>query len=312
MEPGVVQDDRDLLPLIGLARQATHHEGDLLGVLVSLDGVDPHFLGRQAQCPEERPARLLAVHVQPCSLPLGKPHAPGLGLVLHPDLVDGTGLPALLEQIVDLAPDLGHPPGDGLLVAAPHERVGEPEAHARQAHEQPVGGLRPVLDAEPDGHDVLKGRDVPETGFDARLRGRSTENLLQLLLLRPLELCRVLVAGVTGYHGAQPVSPPFRQPLAYRLLGSLDHLRDNIQANAAGSVHNRLRLHSHQPVGVRALLPPDEDVPFLVRHVDLHATILYEVLRKHQPGIPQQPPQNAILFNSSHSETPSRSRVTSA
>ena len=30
------------------------HEDGLLGVLVSLDGVDPHFLGRQAQCPEER------------------------------------------------------------------------------------------------------------------------------------------------------------------------------------------------------------------------------------------------------------------
>ena len=125
VEPGVVQDDRDLLPLIGLARQAIHHEGDLLGVLVSLDGVDPHFLGRQTQCPEERPARLLAVHVQPCSLSLGKPHAPGLGLVLDANLVNGVDLPAVLEQIGDLVPDLGHPPGDGLLVAAPRERVGE-------------------------------------------------------------------------------------------------------------------------------------------------------------------------------------------
>ena len=138
------------------------------------------------------------------------------------------------------------------------------EAHAQKAHEQPVGGLGLVLDAEFDLHDVLKGRDVPEAGFDACLRWRFTKNLLQLLLLRPLELCRVLVASVTGYHGAQPVSPPFRQPLAYRLLGPLDHLRDNIQANAAGSVHNRFRLHSHQLVGIRTLLPPDEDVPFLV------------------------------------------------
>ena len=68
VEPGVVQDDCDLLSLVGLARQAIHHEGDLLGVLVSLDGVDPHFLGRQARCPEERSARFLAVHVQLCSL----------------------------------------------------------------------------------------------------------------------------------------------------------------------------------------------------------------------------------------------------
>ena len=50
---------------------------------------------------------------------------PGLGLVAGADLVDGVDLPALLEQVVDLAPDLGHPPGDGLLVAALHERVGE-------------------------------------------------------------------------------------------------------------------------------------------------------------------------------------------
>jgi len=55
--------------------------------------------------------------------PLGEPHAPRLGLVLHADLVVGTGLPAVLEQTGDLVPDLGHPPGDGLLVAAPHERV---------------------------------------------------------------------------------------------------------------------------------------------------------------------------------------------
>ena len=81
----------------------------LLGVLVSLDGVDPHFLGRQAQCPDERPARLLAVHVQLCSLPLGEPHALRLGLVLHADLVVGTGLPAVLEQTGDLVSELGHP-----------------------------------------------------------------------------------------------------------------------------------------------------------------------------------------------------------
>ena len=97
----------------------------LLGVLVSLDRVDPHFLGRQAQCPEERLARLLAVYVQLCSLFLGKPHASGLGLVAGADLVDGVDLPAVLEQIGDLVPDLGHPPGDGLLVAALVERVWE-------------------------------------------------------------------------------------------------------------------------------------------------------------------------------------------
>ena len=170
-------------------------------------------------------------------------------------------------------------------------------------HEQPVGGLGPVLDAELDLHDVLKGRDVPEAGFDACLRWRFTKNLLQLLLLRPLELCRVLVASMSGHHGLQPFLTPLRQPLAHCPLSPLDHLRDNIQADATGGVHNRLRLHLHQLVGVRALFPPDEDVPLLIRHIDLHMTILYEMLRERQPGIPQQPPQNAILFNSSHTGT---------
>ena len=217
------------------------------------------------------------------------------------DLVDGVDLPAFFQEACDLVPDLGHPPGDGLLVAALVERVGAAEAHSQEAHEQPVGGVRPVLDSESYLHDVPEGRDVPEGGLDSRLRGRLTENLLQLLLLRPLELRRVLVSGVTGHHGSQPVPPPFREPLAYRLLGPLDHLRDDVQADATGGVHNRLRLHPNQLVGVRALLPPDEDVPLLVRHVDLHETILHEILRRRQPGTPQKPPQNTVLFNSGHS-----------
>ena len=114
------------------------HEDGLLGVLVSLDGVDPHFPGRQARCPEERLARLLAVHVQFCPPSSGEPHPPGLGLVAGADLVDGVDLPALLEQVVDLVPGPGHPPGDGLLVAALVERVGAAEAHSQEAHEQQV------------------------------------------------------------------------------------------------------------------------------------------------------------------------------
>ena len=102
-------------------------------------------------------------------------------------------------------------------------------------HEQPVGGLGPVFDSESDLHDILKGRDVPETGLDARLRRRFTENLPQLLLLRPLETHRVPARGVTGYHGVQPGLPPLRQPLTYRPLGPLDHLRDSIQADTTGT-----------------------------------------------------------------------------
>ena len=302
MEPGVVQDDRDLLSLIGLARRTTYHEGGsarrsgLPGSGRSSSSWSSGSVPRRTTgSPSRGPGTALF------SSPLGKPHAPRLGLVAGADLVDGVDLPAFFQQIGDLVPDLGHPPGDGILVAAPHERVGEPEAHAQKVHEQPGEGLGPVLDSELDGHDVLKGRDVPETGLDTCLRRRFTKNLLQLLLPRPLEPRRVPAHDTTDYHGAQPGPPPLRQPLAYRPLGPLDHPRDNIQADAAGSVQNRLRLHSHKPVVVRTILPPDEDVPLLVRHVDLHETILCQMLRKRQPRIPQQLPQNAILFNSGHS-----------
>ena len=64
--------------------------------------------------------------------PLGKPHPLRLGLVAGADLVDGVDLPAFFREARDLVPDLGHPPGDGLLVTASFERVGELEAHARQ------------------------------------------------------------------------------------------------------------------------------------------------------------------------------------
>ena len=82
---------------------------DLLGVLVSLDRVDPHLPGRQAQCPEEQPARLRPVHLQPCPLsPWERPHLPRLGLAAGADLVDGTRPPSLLPG--DRRPDPGSRP----------------------------------------------------------------------------------------------------------------------------------------------------------------------------------------------------------
>lgn len=48
------------------------------------------------------------------------------------------------------------------------------------------------------------------------------------------------------------------------------------------------------------ILPPDEDASLLVCHVDLHEAILMRDLRKYQPAISQQPPQNVVLFNSGH------------
>ena len=67
----------------------------------------------------------------------------------------------------------------------------------------------------------------------ARLRRRSPQGLLHLVLLRPLEPRRVLTSGATDYHGAQPGPPPLRQPLTYRHLDPLDHLRDSIQDDTA-------------------------------------------------------------------------------
>ena len=63
--------------------------------------------------------------------PLGKPHPLRLGLVARTSST-APGLPAFFREARDLVPDLGHPPGDGLLVTASFERVGELEAHARQ------------------------------------------------------------------------------------------------------------------------------------------------------------------------------------
>ena len=112
-----------------------------LGVLVSLDRVGPHLLGRQARYPEERPARLRPVHGQPCP-----PLPPGEGRVR---LVSASwpartssrapGLPALLEQIVDLAPGLGHPPGGApLLSRRPPDGSGSLRLMPDRAHEQQV------------------------------------------------------------------------------------------------------------------------------------------------------------------------------
>ena len=108
-----------------------------LGVLVSPPRVGwvLIFLVVRPGAPGNDWLALVAVRVQPCP-----PLPPGEGRVR---LVSASwpartssrspGLPAVLEQIVDLAPGLGHPPGGApLLSRRPPGRVGEPEAHARQ------------------------------------------------------------------------------------------------------------------------------------------------------------------------------------
>lgn len=71
---------------------------------------------------------------------------------------------------------------------------------------------------------------------------------------------------------------------------------------SAGSVQGCLHPHPHKLVDVRALPPPDEDVPLLIRHVDLHETIIYQILTNANQEPPQQPPQNTILFNFSRNQ----------
>ena len=148
VESGVIQDDSDLI-VICFACQASHPQDDLLGVLVALDGIDPHRLGGQAQGAEEGLSQARAVDVDLGALALGQPHAADLGLVLHTDLIDRVHLPAAGQQACDLGADLRHPLRDGLLIAALVEGVGQLEAHAGEAQEQLVGGVRLVLHAEP-------------------------------------------------------------------------------------------------------------------------------------------------------------------
>lgn len=183
VESGVVQDNRNLLRLIGFARQARHDEDDLLGVLIAVDGVDLHLLACQAQGPEEGLRVLLAIHMQFSALALGEPHAPRFYLMFASDLVDGADLPAVFQEIGDLAANLGHALGDGVLVPALVEGVGQLEAHARQAQQQLVGRIRLVCDTESDRHHIPKGRHVPEDGLDAGLGRQGRQDALQLFFL---------------------------------------------------------------------------------------------------------------------------------
>ena len=93
------------------------------------------------------------------------------------------GLPALIQQALDLGFHLGHASGDGFLVAVLVERVGQFEAQPAEAQEQLVRGVRLVFHVEHDLHDVTYRWDVPELGVDARLRGWLGENFLEFLRL---------------------------------------------------------------------------------------------------------------------------------
>ena len=79
------------------------------------------------------------------------------------------GLPALIQQALDLGLHLGHAPGDGFLVAVLVERVGQFEAQPAEAQEQLVRGVRLVFGVGQGLHDVTYRWDVPELGVDPGL-----------------------------------------------------------------------------------------------------------------------------------------------
>ena len=73
------------------------------------------------------------------------------------------------------------------------------EAQPAQAQEQPVRGVRLVLDIEQDLHDVAQGWDVPEPDADTRRGGRLGEDGLSSSF-------RVRVGSAASWFPACPVS----------------------------------------------------------------------------------------------------------
>ena len=110
---------------------------------------------------------------------------------------------------------------------------------------------------------------------------------------------------MTGYH--EGPAWPFRHCDSHsRTVSSARSTISaiNIQADAAGSVHNRPRPQSSQACRMSERLLHLTRTP---RSLSIMSTCTRqsscEILRRRQPGAPQQPLQNTILFNSSHSRS---------
>ena len=224
--------------------------------------------------------RLLPVHGRFGALSSGGLHAAGPGLVLQADLVRRVDLPAVVQQGIDLGLHLGHASGDGFLVAVLVERVGQLETQPAQAQEQPVRGVRLVLDVEQDPHDLTYHWDVPELGVDTRLGGRPGEDFLEFFLLCAGEFRRVLVPRMAGQDRAHPGGPPLGQPLLHGPLRPLDHFSDDAHVDATGGVQNRFCFHPNQHRIVGTLLPPDQDGCFFRDDPDLHTSIISETTQE--------------------------------
>ena len=200
------------------------------------------------------------------------------------------------QKLGDLLADLGHPSGDRGFIAAFIEEVRKLEAHTEEAHEQLVGGVGGVLHTGFYLHHVAQGRHIPEVRLDAGLRRRSAQGLLELLFLGAGELGGVLIAGVPGHHRAQSGQPPARQPVPNCSLAPANHLGNNAHVNTARSVKNGLGLQPHQNKRVTALLPPQNNIPLFLRHINKHVRILYHASRNfHLTRL-----WDAILFNVGH------------
>ena len=189
-------------------------------------------------------------------------------------------LPALVQQAFDLGRRLGHAPGDGRLVVVLVERVGRFGARPAQAQEQPVRGVRLVLDIEQDLHDLTHRRDVPELGVNTRPGGRLGQDGLEFFLLGTGEFRRVLVPRMAGQDRAHPGGPPVGQPFLHCPLGPLNHLRDDADSDSFRGVQDRFCFHPRQHMIVGTLPPPDQDDGLLQGDPDPHAPTASETAQE--------------------------------
>mgnify|MGYP000972214534 CR=1 FL=1 len=154
------------------------------------------------------------------------------------------------------------------------------EAQPAQAQEQPVRGVRLVLDIEQDLHDLTYRRDIPELGADTRPGRRLGQDGLEFFLLGAGEFRRVLVPGMPGEHRAHPGGPPLGQPFLHRPLSALNHLRDDADSDSFRGVQDRFCFHPRQHMIVGTLPPPDQDGCFFQGDPDLHASITSETAQE--------------------------------
>ena len=220
---GVVRDDRGLAGA-GFLLERVRCEGRLPGVLVLLGRVRRDCSagrgGRRGRTGTSSagPRTVWCVVLSGAACGGSRPRARG-----GPQSC-GVGLPALVQQGLDLGRRPGHASGDGFLVAVLVERVGRFGVRPAQGREQPVRGVRPVLGVGQGLHDVTYRRDVPELGVDTRLGGRPGQDGPEFFLPGAGGFRRVPVSGVAGQDRAHPGGLPLGQPFLHCPLSALNNL----------------------------------------------------------------------------------------